>query len=110
MKRLILAVLALLFAVSPVLGASGAPQPGYYFDNGILRIVLGSKPCKVPGVLKLVKPAAHPEYHSAELVYQGQPLAACWRYMPNYGAVFVIDESGEYGPVAAGLFKKPVSI
>jgi len=100
LKRSIIFALALLGGVLVFVGKCQAdarldPKPGDYFDNGTLRIVLGSEPCTVKEALDALKPEARPFYRQAELVFEGRSLKGCWRYLPGHDAVFILDEDGD---------------
>jgi hypothetical protein len=107
MKRF-LAVLTLLIPAVAVADARVDPKPGDYLDNGTLSVVLGGDACTVEKALEALKPEARQHYRLAEIVYEGRSLKGCWRYLPDYDAVFMIDEEGDQGPVMRGLFHSPV--
>jgi hypothetical protein len=92
-KKLITAVLlALIASCVP----SGAYAGGVMFIAPSYTVTLLDEPCTFESILNQVPAEAHRLLKQALLVWQGNPLEACWFKHPD-GTPYVVDQEGDAG-------------
>jgi len=79
-------------------------------EAGGITIVLHTTPYTEAKVLSFIQEPYRSAFRSADVIYQGKPLKACWASLPDRRNVLVADETGDYGPVPMALFKPVVEM
>ncbi len=96
--KTITALLALALPVS----AAVAQGETINFQLGDVAATLHDEPCANEKIQQLLPPQA-PQFRAAEVVWQGQSLAACWAVVES--EIFVVDETGDSGFLSPAGFR-----
>lgn len=98
MKRL-LVVFALLFSC---LTPSYADE--IKAEIGDATVTLSDVPCDSKAVLDNVKDEYRSEFQNGSAAFADHSVKFCWMLVPSEGAVFIMDESGNYGAIPLQAF------
>ena len=99
MTSRLIAALAALLITAPVYASEFAAAGD---KNGAFYIVLTKEPCP-KDVLAKVKPGFKGAFKSANVVFHGREIRACWA--PNSPVVMIIDEEGDAGSMPMSEFR-----
>lgn len=97
---------ALLLALSTAVAS--ADHAFWRADLGSGRnIELYQDSCNVPKVLDIIRPDQRQNFKLAKVVWDNQNFKACWAPMEHQGKsyIYMVDETGDHGPVPVDFFK-----
>jgi hypothetical protein len=99
-----------LFVASLLLIPSiGFAFPLVFSDENV-AVMLHDKPCDVKEVFVQIEPAMRDQYKLASVVWNNQPLKACWTKVPEdltpEPMYFILDETGDAGFIPQSSFKQ----
>ncbi|HSQ02876.1 MAG TPA: hypothetical protein VLN59_02500 [Burkholderiales bacterium] len=100
MKTGMIAMTAL--ALSLPISAAVAQGQSISFQLGDVAAKLHDAPCDNAKVTQLL-PQDSPQFHAAEVLWQGRMLAACWAIMGSQ--IVVVDETGDSGVLSPAGFR-----
>lgn len=70
------------------------------------QVVIYDSPCTNAAVLKMLPAGASNIFKRAHVQHDGKGYAACWTEV-SPDALYLIDESGDQGPISKRAFVKP---
>ena len=100
--RAFLLVLLFPFAVHAEQPIAAATAPWGF-------VHLFASECKADSVLKQLPAGARSVFKRAYVQHNDKPYQACWTEV-SPEAVYLIDESGDQGPISKRAFTKPTSL
>jgi hypothetical protein len=68
-------------------------------------VTIYEAPCTEPKVLLQILERHHARFKAATVRWDGQTLAACWATTENPEYIYIIDETGDHGPLPLAIFK-----
>ena len=84
--------------------AASAADVEFKYSRGVIR--LSDQACSDAKVVKLIKPEFLAYFRAGYITFDGQRLALCWAPDPqDRTSLFVIDETGDRGPIPMSVFK-----